>query len=106
MISNIYCTKNNLLGEDPSIELMTNFSNEKHVSTETPITFLIHATDDSSVPVENGIKYYLALKNNKVSVEIHLYQQGGHGFGFDIKSTSQFWTKDCVNCLNVNNLSH
>ncbi len=97
-------SKNNLLGEDASKEITVKYSNEKQVNAETPKTFLVHATDDGSVPVENSINYYLALKNNGVFAEIHLYQQGGHGFGLGVKSTSQFWAKDCENWLKINNL--
>ncbi len=97
-------SKNNLLGEDASKEITVKYSNEKQVNAETPKTFLVHATDDGSVPVENSINYYLALKNNGVFAEMHLYQQGGHGFGLGVKSTSQFWAKDFENWLKINNL--
>ncbi|SNR31035.1 alpha/beta hydrolase [Lutibacter flavus] len=97
-------SKTNLLGESPSESLIIKYSNEKQVNSETPKTFLIHATDDGSVPVENSINYYLALKENKVSAEIHIYQNGGHGFGLGVKSTSQYWPTDCENWLKINNL--
>jgi acetyl esterase/lipase len=51
-----------------------------NVTTNTPPTFLIQAEDDG-VRVENGLVYYLALKNAKVPVEMHLYPNGGHGYG-------------------------
>jgi acetyl esterase/lipase len=50
------------------------------VTTNTPPTFLIQAEDDG-VRVENSLFYYLALKNAKVPVEMHLYPNGGHGYG-------------------------
>ena len=57
------------------------YSNELQVTSNTPPTFLIHATDDDVVPVENSLLYYQALKKNKVSTEMHIYPTGGHGFG-------------------------
>jgi acetyl esterase/lipase len=51
---------------------------EFHLTKETPPTFLVHATNDSS---ENSVAYYSALKKVGVPVELHLYASGGHGFG-------------------------
>jgi acetyl esterase/lipase len=51
------------------------------VTTQTPPTFLLQATDDPVDDVENSLVYYAALKKAKVPVEIHLYAQGGHAFG-------------------------
>lgn len=75
-------SRDNLLGLEKSDELINYYSNELQVSAKTPPAFLVHAMDDSSVPVENSIQYYLALKKNKISGEMHLYPIGGHGFGF------------------------
>lgn len=95
-------SKKNLLGTSPSKELVAKYSNEKEVDSLTSPTFLVHATDDTVVPVENSINYYLALKNNKVLTEMHLYERGGHGFGLGKADTSQFWTKDCELWLQLN----
>lgn len=51
-----------------------------HVSDQTPPTFLVQAEDDP-VHVENAIVYFLALKSAKVPAELHVYAQGGHGYG-------------------------
>lgn len=88
-----------LLGNNPSQELLDSFSNEKKVTTQTPPTFLVHATDDTTVLPENSINYYLALKNNGVPAELHIYEKGGHGFGLGVKDTSKFWTRDCEEWL-------
>lgn len=92
-------SQSNLLGNSPSLSLINRFSNEQQVNANTPPAFIIHATDDLVVPAENSINYYLALKKNKVSAELHLYEKGGHGFGLGGKETSQYWTKDCENWL-------
>lgn len=92
-------SQNSLLGENPSVTLIESFSNEKKTTKETPPAFLVHATDDTVVVPENSINYYLALKNNGVAAELHLYEKGGHGFGLGIKDTSFFWTKACEEWL-------
>jgi acetyl esterase/lipase len=95
-------SQNNLLGNNPSKELIDSFSNEKKVTSKTPPTFLIHATDDTVVIPENSINYYLALKKNGVSAEMHVYEKGGHGFGLGVADTSKFWTRDCEEWLKSN----
>ena len=50
------------------------------VTAHTPPTFLVQAEDDP-VHVENSIVYFMALKNAGVSAEMHIYAQGGHGYG-------------------------
>ena len=95
-------SRNSLIGEQPSEELTEHFSNELQVSENTPPTFLVHAEDDGSVPVENSIRYFLKLKEHKVEAEMHIYQKGGHGFGLakDKKNeTEANWPKDCENWL-------
>jgi len=76
----------NLLGEKPSPERIAHFSNEKQVTAETPPTFLFHAQDDSSVPVENSLAFYKACKDKGVLATMHLYPKGGHGFALAIKN--------------------
>lgn len=95
-------SKVNLLGENPSEELIEKYSNEKHVDAKTPPTFLVHATDDGAVPVENSINYYLALKENEVPAEMHVYENGGHGFGLGRFGTHLNWPKACENWLIAN----
>ncbi len=72
-------SKENLIGKNPSKEDEVRFSPEKQVKADTPPAFLVSTTDDWVVP-ENAIAYYLACKKNKVPVEIHIYEKGGHGY--------------------------
>jgi acetyl esterase/lipase len=51
-----------------------------HPTAETPPSFIIQAEDDP-VHVENAVVYFLQLKNAKVPTELHVYAQGGHGYG-------------------------
>jgi acetyl esterase/lipase len=53
---------------------------EIHVTSQTPPSFIVQAEDDP-VHVENSTVYFLALKNAKVPAEMHLYANGGHGYG-------------------------
>jgi acetyl esterase/lipase len=48
--------------------------------TQTQPTFIVQ-TEDDPVHVENAVVYFLALKNSKVAAELHVYAQGGHGYG-------------------------
>lgn len=73
-------SKDNLLGKNPTQKMLNHFSNEKQVTEDTPPTFVFHATDDTAVLVENSLLFYKALKDNGVSVTMHLYPKGGHGF--------------------------
>jgi len=97
-------SQTSLLGENPSKELINSFSNEMKVTPKTSPTFLIHATDDTVVLPENSINYYLALKKNGVSAEMHIYEKGGHGFGLGVEDTSKHWTKDCEEWLKAQGL--
>jgi len=56
------------------------FNPDIPVTEKTPPSFLVQAEDDG-VHVENATAYFLALKNAKVPAEMHLYAQGGHGYG-------------------------
>jgi acetyl esterase/lipase len=52
-----------------------------HISGQTPPTFLLQNEDDHVDRVEDSLSYYFALKKAGISVEMHLYAQGGHAFG-------------------------
>jgi acetyl esterase/lipase len=84
-------SRDNLLGKNPSKEMITNFSNELQVTKDTPPTFLVLAGDDNGVNPENSIKYYEALLKNHVPAELHVYQNGGHGFGTRILEKNNNW---------------
>jgi len=79
-------SKRALLGEDPEQSLVDYYSNELQVKSNTPSTFIIHSTDDDSVPVENCIEFYKALKDKQIAIEMHIYPDGGHGFSLAIKN--------------------
>lgn len=95
-------SRNKLLGKEVSDEMKNRFSTEDFVNANTPPTFLVHAMDDKGVPAENSILYFLALQKHQVISEIHLYQNGGHGFGLGKEGTSRFWTSHCEDWLRNN----
>lgn len=85
-------SKDNLIGKNPTKEDEERFSPEKQVKADTPPAFLVSTTDDWVVP-ENSIAYFLACKKNKVPVEMHIYEKGGHGYALKDRNlgTVQSW---------------
>lgn len=93
-------SRTNLIGKNPTDAMIKLYSNELHVTGKTPPSFLIHATDDDGVPVENSLLYYQALKKNKVPAEMHIYPFGGHGFGLANGNKSlDSWPRLMINWL-------
>lgn len=74
-------SRTNLIGSGNKWELVEKYSNELHVTPQTPPTFLVLADNDKSVAPRNSIEFYLQLKKNKIPAEMHIFQEGGHGFG-------------------------
>ncbi|WP_309089866.1 alpha/beta hydrolase [Phenylobacterium sp.] len=74
-------SRESLLGRAPTPEQETAYSLHRRVDPTTPPTFLVHAMDDQSVPVENSLQYLAALRAAGVPAEAHLFEEGGHGFG-------------------------
>lgn len=97
-------SKNNLLGENPSQELIEKYSNELQVTENTPPTFLVHASDDDEVSVMNSILFYQALIENNVPAEMHIYPTGGHGFSLAIgKGHHNGWNDRMIEWLDYIN---
>ena len=74
-------SRKNLLGENPTPEMMDKMSAERNVDKNTPPAFIFFTQDDQAVPVENGLMYYIALCAHKVPAELHVYRHGRHGVG-------------------------
>jgi len=72
-------SKRNLFGDNPSPELLIDFSNEKQVTAETPPTFLAHAKDDKPVPCEHSQVFHAALSRHNVPTRYLELPSGGHG---------------------------
>jgi len=90
-------SRNNLLGKDADAKLIESNSSQNRVTKETPPTFLVHTSEDSGVPPENSILFYMALQKHKVPAEMHIYEKGRHGLGLgsaDLPYSS--WPDRCV----------
>ncbi len=74
-------SRTNLLTKDSSAERILALSPEKQVREGLSPVFLLHAADDPAVPVENSLVMFAALKAKKVPTEMHVFEEGGHGFG-------------------------
>ena len=71
----------NLLGDTPDPELAKRLSGELAVTKTTPPTFIFQTNEDASVPAENAVQYYLALRQAGVPAEMHVFEKGVHGVG-------------------------
>jgi acetyl esterase/lipase len=93
-------SKHNLLGPDPSPELVRLLSNELQVTKETPPCFIWHTYEDNAVPVENSLQFAEALRKAGVPCDLHIYQKGQHGIGLGSSNWNSEkrhpWTRDCI----------
>jgi acetyl esterase/lipase len=74
-------SRTNLLGETYDPELAKSLSGERAVTKETPPTFIFQTNEDTAVPAENAVHYYLALRRAGVPAEMHVFEKGPHGVG-------------------------
>ena len=87
-------TFNSLFGDNPDVNIIQDYSNDLNVNQETPPTILIHSNNDEGTPPENSISYYSALRKNNVPASIHVWEDGGHGYGLAKgRGTIESWTK-------------
>jgi acetyl esterase/lipase len=92
-------SRENLLGKNPSPELVKLLSNELQVTTNTPPCFIWTTFEDKTVPMENSLMFAEALRKNHVPFDLHIYQKGGHGMGLADKPPFAHphpWAGDCL----------
>lgn len=90
-------SRNNLLGKNPDPKLVDSLCNDKMVTPQTPPTFLVHTSEDTAVPPQNSVLFYLALKKNKVPAELHIFEKGRHGLGLGPKDLPYAsWPDRCL----------
>ncbi len=95
-------SRNNLLGPQPSAALVAHLSVDQQVTPRTPPTFLVHGGTDRAVPLENSLLFYSALRRNGVPAELHLYEEGPHGFGLaPTRGPIAEWLTRCVEWLGM-----
>jgi acetyl esterase/lipase len=92
-------SRSNLLGNSPGREKILQYSNERHVTQETPPAFLFHAADDKVVLPANSLAFYKSLLQHGVPAELHIYERGGHGFGINNPTTDEKWMSSLENWL-------
>ncbi len=81
-----------LLGDHPDPKLLDDLSNDQRVTAQTPPTFLFQTNADTTVPAENSVRFYLALRKAGVPAELHIYEQGPHGVGLaPLNATLSSW---------------
>lgn len=74
-------SRERLLGPKPGAGLVRRYSVEHQVTPSTPPVFLLHAADDDAVAVDNALRMFDSLRRHSVQVDLHVYAEGGHGFG-------------------------
>lgn len=74
-------SRERLLGSSPGAAQVRAYSPQLQVDARTPPSFLLHAQDDTVVPVRNSLLMHDALLRAGVASELHVFPQGGHGFG-------------------------
>lgn len=84
----------NLLGPEASLDLLKSLSNDTQVTSETSPTFLFHTAEDSTVPVQNSLDFFMALQKAGVPSELHVYQAGPHGVGLSPADPAIFGWKN------------
>jgi acetyl esterase/lipase len=92
-------SKENLIGTNPSPELVQLLSNQLHVTTNTPPCFIWTTFEDRTVHIENSLMFAEALQKNHVPFDLHVYQKGGHGMGLGDKAPFNHphpWANDCL----------
>ncbi len=87
-------SRDNLLGQNATDAAVAAASVERRVTADTPPLFLVHANDDGTVPVANSLSLHAAMLQAKRPVEMHLFDEGGHGFGARLPATvpTAAWT--------------
>jgi len=74
-------SRQNLLGANPGDEQVEHLSLEQQVTARTPPAFLVTTFEDATVPAENSVAFFEAMRLAGVPAELHAFEKGGHGFG-------------------------
>lgn len=89
-------SRKNLLGENPSKNLIERYSPHLNVRPSTSPSFIVHAFNDNSVSVNNSLLFYKALVDNKVQSSLHVFPQGGHAIALrNNPGSTETWTQLC-----------
>lgn len=98
-------SRDSLLGANAPQALIDRLSTNLQITGQTPPTFLVHGGTDTSVPPENSVLFYSALRKAGVPAELHLYQEGAHGIGLEPNhGPMSEWPRRCADWLGVRGL--
>ena len=75
-------TKHYLLGDNPSKGMVDYYSIENQVTSATPRSLILLSANDNAVPPVNSLNYFKRLVECGVNAEMHIFPEGGHGWGF------------------------
>ncbi len=89
-------SRKNLLGANPSKELIEKYSLEKQVTARTPAAFIVHAADDKAVSPRNSLLFYNALLDKNIGASLHIFPKGGHSIALrNNPGSTETWTNLC-----------
>jgi dipeptidyl aminopeptidase/acylaminoacyl peptidase len=98
-------SRDSLLGPDAPGALVDRLSTNLQVTGQTSPAFLVHGGTDQSVPPENSLLLYAALRKAGVPAELHVYQEGVHGVGLEPNhGPISDWPKRCADWMAVRGL--
>ncbi|MCG7377001.1 alpha/beta hydrolase [Paenibacillus sp. ACRSA] len=93
-------SRENLLGPEASDELVIAYSAEKQVKADAPEAFIWHTSDDGAVPVQNSLRYALALGAHGIPYDLHVFEKGSHGLGLaEDNAAVSAWSGLCLTWL-------
>jgi len=87
-------SRDNLIGKNPPADRIKRHSNELNIDEKTPPAFLVHAKDDTAVPIGNTMAYHGALRARGIPTAVRIFEKGGHGFGMHNPMESGDWMAD------------
>jgi len=98
-------SKTNLLGDLPDPALARSLSSDTQVTASTPPAFIYQTNADTTVPAENAVAYYLALRKAGVPAEMHIFKDGPHGTGLGMQDPALGeWPRLLANWLRASGL--
>ena len=74
-------TRRELIGENPTREAEDAWSLDTHASKNAPPTIIFASADDGITPPGHGITLFQALRGKGAKAELHIFEDGGHGWG-------------------------
>lgn len=93
-------SRENLLGSNPSNDLIEKFSLQNQVSAYTPPTFIGDAFNDKVVSPKNSLLFFNALFDHHIQSSLHVFPQGGHAIAIrNNPGSTALWTNLCEKWL-------